>query len=170
MKFRVALAAALAAGLVAGQAGASIPPPGDTPPGWDGPARVCAEAFAVDLAAGESATAGWPSVGRIPYSVQTAKGRVDVVELWASGAPDVGYDFEDREGGALYPLPKPSGFAVNTTAGTTEYLFRPSDPKGLPVVLIFYGSGWSGGGAAAMLHRIDFGRHARAGCTPSSKS
>ncbi len=161
---RSALLAALAVVLAAGEAGASIPPPDDRPPRWEGPVRVCAEAFAVELAPGDAATAGWPSVGRIPYSVQAAAGRVDIVELWASGVPETGARSQDRGNGTLYRLPAPSGFAASTGDSATEYLFRPSDPKGLPVVVIFYGPEWGEGRSDAMLDRIDFGRRAREGC------
>lgn len=160
--------AAVAVGMLAGPAGASIPPIGHNPPSWTGPAKVCAEAFGLDLEPGEAATAGWPSVGRIPYTVQTTKGRVDLVELWTASAPSVGVKWKAREGGLISTLGEPSRMAVNNETVAAEYLFQPSG-AGLPVVVIFYGDNWGAEGAGVMLDRIDFGRRPREACTPSQK-
>lgn len=158
------LATVIALSSVAGAAGASIPPPDRKAPNWTGPGLVCGEAFAVELTADDAASQGWPSVGRIPYSVQTGKGRIDIVELWASSAPEASPESEARDGGVLSPLAAPSRMAVSSATVAAEYLFKPADPKRLPVVIIFYGTGWAPKHYDMMLDRIRFDGFARTDC------
>lgn len=172
MKFSIpVLAAMVACSVLAGEAGASIPPPAWKPATWTGAGKVCAEGFAFDLRAGETARQGYPSVGRIAYTIETPNGRVGIVELWAAGPPEVAPESEDRPGGKLYPLPSRSNLVDADTAA--EYLFKPDDAGGLPVSVHFYrsdGKTWSPAALDDVLKRIDFARVARSGCVAPDKS
>lgn len=156
--FKPVAAATVAAALLAAGAEASIPPPAWQAPTWSGPARVCGEAFAFDLASGEEAVQTYPSTGKIRYGLTTAKGRVVVAELWNTGPPEVAPESEDRPGGRLHPLAEKAGEPVG-------YLFLPTAEKGLPVEVHFHGDAWTPKDFDGVLKRLDFGREPRDACT-----
>lgn len=155
---KLVAAATVFAGLLAVGADASIPPPTWEAPTWAGPAKVCGDAFAFDLRAGEAAVQTYPSTGKIRYGLTTAKGRVVVAELWNISPPEVAPESEDRPGGKLHPLVAKEGEPVG-------YLFLPADEKGLPVEVHFHGDAWAARDFDWVLKRIDFGRARRDGCT-----
>lgn len=170
VRVQLVLFAAVAALALPGAATASVPPSTWKPATWTGPAKVCAEGFAFDLQAGETARQGWPSVGRIAYQVETAKGRLSVIELWAAGPPEVRGRAEVRPGGRLYPLTEASRLVDADTVA--EYLFKPKGDNGLPVTVHFYradGVDWAPVDLEAVLNRIDFARLVRPDCTAPDK-
>ena len=100
------LALALAAAVMLSlprDAEASVPPPDWSPPTWRGPGLLCASGFMLQLDAGEQVVQGFPSVGLIPFSIESEGASFRVVENWFGPR-----DYRDRRlirtisGGRLY--------------------------------------------------------------------
>ena len=144
---------------------ASIPPIGWEGPRWSGPGLLCAFGFTLDLESGERATQGYPSVGRIPFTIETPAGRFEIVEDWFSGRM-----YRNRRalrrlpGGMLYRL------AGKEDGPGRAYLFMPANAK-IPSVVRF---GTGEGGKSALnerevLRRIGFAISERVGCLDEEK-
>lgn len=132
MRGRLIATALLA--VLSAAAGAGVPPPAWKAPTWVGPGLLCGSAFALRLEEGERAVQGFPTVGVVPYTIESGGARFGIVEDWFSAE-----DYRGRKrlrvmtNGTLFALPARGA----DPAGAT-YLFVPKAEKALKFTLAFY--------------------------------
>lgn len=126
--------ALLAATFASSTAVASVPANDWKPPTFHGPGLLCASAFTLKLQEGEKAVQGFPSVGVVPYTVESGATRFGVVEDWFSGDKYEGRKlFAKKVGGNIYTLKR-----VPSDTPAQGYLFVPASKKALKFTLAFY--------------------------------
>ena len=153
----LARAGFLASLAIAFPAQASIPPVGWQGPQWTGPGLLCAPGFTLRLGEGERAVQGYPSVGRIRYTVAGGDSAFEVADDYYSRTYEDGRQpVRTLEHGRLFLIP-----AQPEMAGP-RYLFVPEE-RGLPFTVQFRSAGETRA-LEDVLSRLSFARPDRKGC------